>query len=281
MSVLEIDRRNILMCGDRFKTVQIYIQNKIDKRTQKKLKEALDAKLKHRYVTHLISSEIKKLKVTCGMPIHFQGRHGTLGGFAEREDDHNLYALLSRHVAKHLTDFQLGLVHAEVITPHTRKIDIASAKINPTDKFQVDKNFKDIYDRPRKCTLFRYTNENVSQTLELFDIVFIRGATTSIGQGEIMSFSVEHDGLPILRIRNRADKPHEDFCQPGDSGAIVCSTTRDGFMYALAIIVGENVTKCTPKDQKEYMAYMLMDGLDELSKTHKCTYRLCEDSVER
>lgn len=280
MSVCEIDRRNIIMCGDRFGTLHIYIQNTIDEKAKKNIMEKIDANFKatkHKYVTHLTSGKIKKLHVTCGMQIRVNSQHGTLGGFAYRENDQSLYALLSKNVAMHLTEFRLGPVLANVITPHTEKIDIATAEINAEDKCHIDTSFRDIRNRPRNCTLFTYANDNVSHTLEKFEMVFIRGGTTRVGQGEIVCISVEKNGFPLLRIKNRADTPYKDFCKPGDSGAIVCSTTRDGFMYALAMVVGENFPQ---NDQKEYIACMLMDGLDELSRTHACTYRLCEGSNE-
>lgn len=280
MEVIEIDRSNILMCGDRFGALQIYIQDELDKATQKKIKDAIDAKLtpqKTRYVIHLISKTFNELKVTCGMRIECTGRYGTLGGFVRRNSGQNIYALVSRHVVEHSTEVQVGEVNAKVITPHTDRIDIATAKIIDADKFQVETRFKDIHGRPRHCSLFQYSNDDVSQILKQFEIVFIRGGTTLVGLGEIVCFSVEHDGLPLLRIRNRADKPQEKFCQAGDSGAIVCSTNRDGIMYALAMVVGESISS---KPQKEYMAYMLKDGLEELSRIHKCTYRLCEGSDE-
>lgn len=281
LSVLEIDQSNILMCGDRFGTLKVYIHNKIDERALKKIKEAIDTKLKtmkHKYVTHIVSSEINQLNVTGGMQIHFNNslnsHYGTLGGFALRENDQTMYALLSKHVAIHLGEFHLGQVCANVITPHTDKLDIATAKLTSENNCKVDTDFKDIYDRRRKCTLFKYINGN-PQALRMFEMVFIRGGTTRIGQGELVCSAVQQKDYPLLRIKNRADTPDKDFCKPGDSGAIVCSTTRDGLMYALAMVVGKDEQK---KDQKEYIACMLMDGLEELSKTHKCTYRLCEGS---
>lgn len=197
---------------------------------------------------------------------------GTIGCFV-RGRQNAVFALTSKHV---VDSFPGATVLGEqllghTVRPHAELYDIAAVQVTDGDRGKISLRWTD--DRGRNvCVItYRYEDQELDAIRDHFDLVFIRGANTNVGKGEIISCARDRHGCKILYIKDSTNTRGR-FSQQGDSGAIVLAKGADHRVYALAILKGfDNFTS-------SYIAHMLQDGLEELSRKHRTNYRLTGDN---
>lgn len=190
---------------------------------------------------------------------------GTVGCFVW-ENENRICALTARHVAEKFQRFMIlgKKIVGKIREPHVSRYDVAAVRVRKRDRDKVNLMLKDKSGREKPCELF---SEDVNRILDRFNLVFILGATTRVGEGEIVRCSRDQNDCLNLLIRNRSDT-EDSFCQAGDSGAIVCSKDQDGRLHAIAILKGRE------ENSERYVAHMLKDALRELSQTHGVSYQM-------
>lgn len=209
-----------------------------------------------------------------GECISIGGRYGTLGGFVGSSAD--IYFLLSGHLAVPTTTSvslrgdprELGQIFACL-----RFMDIAIAVVNDDIKPTCDMRLKD-----RKGCSLQIPCEVESDENELAALpVYIFGARSKPGKGIIATpfFNARSGGRQHMLIENLSSE-EKDFCEPGDSGALVLGENPRGKkVFAIAIVVGEYTDKENPAcTRKQYLAAGLKDGLQDLSQGELDLFKL-------
>lgn len=203
---------------------------------------------------------------------------GSVGAFALKTDNQKenvLCAVMSKHVAEIYTRANIDEILLEqdmrgkILQPHSRSVDIAAVALPKETK--INETFRDQNDKHVVRSLYIYPQNTIPSVVENLRLVFLRGAATELGLGEIHLFTLEYAGLQVasLLIKNRRDRPDAPLCTPGDSGAVVCAADRLGKVVAIAIVVGEVQRETT---EKLYLAHMLQDGLEELGEVQNATF---------
>lgn len=271
--MLGIDQK-IIRCAIERDRVYIDVNRDSPQDEKERIEACLKTKLNGtKYVVNYTTETIKDFaspvsrgdKAGCSKCIY-----GTIGCFVgDRYCNENIYALTSKHVAK---EFQDSIVLGNeflgnIMTPHAEINDIASVRINTDDNNKIDQTWK--YDRHRyfTCELLSCTDEELISIKDRFDFVFIRGATTISGEGEIESYGVDQSGCKMFLIKN-IENSRTQFCAGGDSGAIVLAEGADGIVYALGILKGHDAIT------NRYVVHVLKEGLRELSMKHNIDYYL-------
>lgn len=190
---------------------------------------------------------------------------GTLGCFVW-ENENRICALTARHVAERFQRFMIlgKKIVGKIREPHVSRYDVAAVRVRKRDRDKVNLMLKDKSGREKPCVLFC---EDANRILDRFNLVFILGAATRVGEGEIIRCATDQNNCLNLLIKDRDDTA-ESFCQAGDSGSIVCSKDRDGCLHAIAILKGRE------ENTDRYVAHMLKDALVELSQTHDVSYQM-------
>lgn len=281
--VLEIDKNNIVRCGERFGKLQIYISADVGIEKKEIIKGKIKDVAKNiQYQIHFISRKTLPLRLCIGGEVCTDTGRGSLGGFASKtekqNDEKRTCALISKHVASTLRNkpcpnfFGPG-ISGTILLPFPPNVDIAAVCIEPSISKTIDFSYKDVYERTVTRRLFTYDKGEFQKQIVDFRLVFLRGAVTKLGYGEILSANTEYAGQNVasLHIRDRIDKPDFPLAQPGDSGSMVCALNRNGDVFALAILVGK-VAFREKETERIYFAYMLQEGLEELSQVHNAKY---------
>lgn len=257
---------------------------------QDKIKQLLvDKKI---LIYDVIQVKYNDLTGTCtiGSRIGAGSKYGTLGCFAIRKykkSKSELCALLSGHVAEMLKDCVNINISYENISQKdikfmtcqsdSHKADIAALVFdrNLLKRFNFDCKFKTKQDVPKD---FQMPNWDCKTFEVPFDVYF-RGATTPFGLGSVSSTDMtQNGGADCILVENiDEDSP---FCNPGDSGAIVCfeETNVDGAeqtIKTLAIVQGFYTSK--EDDLEGYLCVKLDFALEQLSFDLDGTLRICDD----
>lgn len=275
------------MVADRYHYLQVYVNICAERNEKQKIEDKLNEILRSANIMfeiQYIEKDFSDLSISAGSIAETRVERGTLGGFArsyntESGAKERLVGLVSQHVAvTDKTDMTLGYrpyIIGTIINPHPNDFDIAAVSIRPNDEHLVETRMRDVLDRLKFCELFTY-KDYPNLNLQRFELVFIRGAKTLLGHGEIRSVALKH-ATPHLIICSRNDKPGSLFCQKGDSGALVCRADRKGSLFALAILKGE----ISPKQRPPlYSALMLEEGLLKLEKAHNKKYKFCDETEQ-
>lgn len=237
-----------------------------------------------------------KLLVNSGAEVGDQST-GTLGAFVEAEQDTtlssishhepklDLVAIISRHLAIVQPGNKLlyeGNHIADILDPSlVEGADIAAAKIHNQYCNKCKQVFKTQGGKEVPCLLLSNLEDLKTSPGE---IVLIWGAKSKPGIGTIISCKYE---LGIDKARGYhiiiADRYTDSrFSQPGDSGSVICKTSKDGkTLYAIGMLVGELTSHHTDHygkskmikgaagvNEKRYSALEIQFGLDQLTKAH-------------
>lgn len=236
----------------------------------------------------LMVSKINELHYACcvGSKLSNTETHGTVGAFAEGSaGGTRKYVLLSAHVANamllgtavylagHEINFSLSDVHKCEKPVH----DIAAFLINRDieDKYHLDGRFKTEEGMHRPCRVPSFHSSSKRQGKESLHIdeligaeVYIRGATTELGKGKIVSVDMfDASKTPIILVEDR--ERGIQFSGPMDSGAVVCYDNADeGYIDAIAMTQGQYTAKSNSDskfDVNRYCILTLHECLKELS----------------
>lgn len=112
--------------------------------------------------------------------------------------------------------------------------------------------------------------------------VYIWGAVSKPGKGVVtMCEYTRNKKSALIEIKDRFPGDGKQFCQPGDSGAIVCVEDRNGqFVHLLAMLMGESIDKKGVEKNadcgKKYVAVLLSSELQELEKRTEHRFEILE-----
>lgn len=237
----------------------------------------------------LLVSGIRDLLYSCrvGAKISNAKTYGTVGAFAEGSKNYSSkkYLLLSRHVAIHVFGSEVVDLAGYKINFNERNIhkcekhvhDIAAFLINEDieEKYHFDGRFMTEDGKHKPCRVPCFSSsgngkENESQEIDALvgAEVYIRGASTDLGKGKVVSVDMfDSSKIPIILVEDR--ERGTPFCQPGDSGAIVCYDDADErYIDALAMVQGQ-YSPCLNADGKSnvtrYSVITLNECLTDLS----------------
>jgi hypothetical protein len=157
--------------------------------------------------------------------------------------------------------------HVEIST------DIAIAKVVESEHRNCQFYFKDDSGNPLPSTLYLF--EDLQWLNGLPD--YIWGATSRPGHGVIVStvnYMLNRED-PVLRIEDQEPVQGQTitrFARLGDSGAIVCAESIDGdTVIVMAMFSGSpnfSKTEANPHEKREYIAFRLNRGLNQLRREH-------------
>lgn len=224
------------------------------------------------YLIQYTSGEIRQL-ATNGDSIGAKGSTGTLGAFVQatemaHDDKTNVtgrpfyVALTAGHVAFAQKSKELFLDDkhfANILDVHSQtqteiKVDIAAAEVLNKCLYNCTQKFKTMENCEAPCQLSGHFH-----SLE-GEVVHIWGATSKPGVGRVKSvdFSMGNgDNILITDISGESV-----FALPGDSGSIVCKTSKDNKLEAIAMLTGSFKPQgkyTTPN--YEYLALKLTYGI--------------------
>lgn len=204
---------------------------------------------------------------------HGEEEYGTLGCFVKRKmsGEDQICALTAEHVAQHFRDGEddsefcnfllneedVQIKKTSLITCSEPQLDIAAFVLSESikSKLEVNARFKTRENEEKECNTYEWENQT-----ELDDRVYLRGATTAFGEGNVTSCNTEGDnGELLIKIEDIEGKP--PFCREGDSGSIVCFDD-DNCIQAVGLLFKGNVDD----PPYYYFAIKLNHGLSELSK---------------
>lgn len=199
-------------------------------------------------------------------------RSATLGGFALRKIPgirEQLCGLIAAHVATHFfwdlsaSDHSTFLlcgqevrIDKDSLLRCTGTTDIAAFVIDDNMKSQIPINgqYKTLNNTIKPCKMHTWSDKKFQDPFP----VYIRGASTELGLGLVTSCDLVGKGMEhLVFIENEME---EDFCQPGDSGSIVCyDSDVEDHILAVALVLGES------NKQNKFVALKLDFGIHELS----------------
>lgn len=219
---------------------------------------------------------IAELHRTCyvGSKISNEGLFGTLGGFAERIADKQKYFLLPRHVvqnvvlssnAVYMAGEKVHISSDHVYICADPSIDVAACLITRdiSDKFHFDGRFMTETGNYKPC---RVPGDHDFETINYIDgaEVYIRGASTDLGKGKIVSVGM-FDTTMSCSIIIEDLEPDQPFCRAGDSGSIVCYNDPEAsHIHAIGMLTGL-LHSCSNSDVHAYLALDLRVALENLS----------------
>ena len=234
-----------------------------------------------------------RLNGTCGVGTKIGGKdsiYGTVGGLVSRffNAEKQVCALTCGHVAvhvlnsgiMHLSDISIPLLSDSVLFCERNEENIAAIVLGETvqSKLTLSGEFNTAYGKRKQCDLFSYKQINDKQPVDLLSgvVVYLRGASTSLGFGRITS-SFYMIKLSQVMICFEDVEPGQPFCQPGDSGAIICRDVGDK-TEAIAMLYGEALVQDNAESRKIYFGFELESGLEALSRKHG-QFTLMQDRV--
>lgn len=181
----------------------------------------------------------------------------TLGCFAKSEKHH--YALTCKHISHEPKSIVFISRTCEVlgqIQAFSSQKDIAAIELEASVQRKCETALRDEYDKPLTIPCSVWLGEAVTIPLD----VYIIGAESRPGIGKLVSTEHHYGGFShFFFIEN---KTSEDFCQPGDSGAIVIGRLDYKTVRAMGMIYGQ-ILGASPK---QYLAVRLKDSLPELER---------------
>lgn len=231
-----------------------------------------------------ISKDLKHYAST-GAKIGQVSAMGTLGAFAKAEtkkdsrSELSLVALMARHVAIFQPEKKLffdGKYIADILDPSTiRGADIAVAIILDQYRSKCKQIFRTQEGKEVPCYLLADLKD-LKQSKG--DIVHIWGGTSKPGLGRIIccdygvgvSSEERETGLHIIIT----DRHKQKFAEKGDSGSIVCKTSKTGDeVYAIGMLMGELVSSNSKSEadkisERRYSAMEIRYGIETLEKTY-------------
>lgn len=294
---------NVMGCGEVFGVLEIAINKEIkhdESRIAENVRLLCEKNSLHEFYIRFTSNKIIHYTY-CGAEIG-SGSTGTLGAFAEAKEIDNskeqfvpyypgdkvcikktkLLALISNHLAINQPQNKLyydGNHIADIFDPFVMNgADIAAAEVLDQYRKSCRQVFTTQDGVEASCLLL----ENLSD-LQTGEIVHIWGAKSKPGLGKIISskyyfgncVDVDTSGHFIIIT----DKSNEQrFAQSGDSGSIICVTSKDGTtVFAIGMLMGAFVnfkcndeTKFSSKIRKtRYCALELQYGISRLKEAYR------------
>ncbi|XP_052213579.1 uncharacterized protein LOC127832260 [Dreissena polymorpha] len=284
--------QGVVGCSKKFGILEVSVDSKQDKDKttdqvkQLLMKEKIGATFEYGSFSHFLSP---------GDPVY--AGEGTLGGFAQRfpKTRYNsiaadrmsslkspgtkgkLVALISRHVAQAFTPTEnaslyignniVGQIHK---IPHKGILDIVPFDIH--EHFIKECNTR--FQTEAKKQMHGQLPENNDCLIGL--PVFLWGAKSAPGLGMLDSIMDMQDagGVQCIKIHNRI--PDKPFSEPGDSGAIVCSTDSEAStLTTIAMLIGQFQNSKQPT----YFAILLKEAFAELNEFYESEFKMCEDAA--
>lgn len=205
-----------------------------------------------------------------------------MAGFLKK--DGKLYALSAKHIAGDVGQscrtedgYRLG-----EFVKVSKNLDLAVAQVDELNISRCDLALKDEQGDNLKipCTV-----HNVPDDLQHL-LVYIRGAESKPGLGKITIPFFQTMGSQHIIIENLCPVTSKNFCQNGDSGALVLGRARGNLkkMWVIGTVVGaytsreeDETGKSTPGPQ--FLAVGLQAGLDDLSHDESSAFELATQNA--
>lgn len=199
--------------------------------------------------------------------------YATVGGYAQINKQpcallsgHSVYGISENSKVK-IGGYQVKLQNNSFLSCDPA-YDIAAfvmdAPKHCSTEIEFDGRFKTPGDEHKCCEVLSFQetrNHDVFYEMP----VFFRGASTTLGNGLVTSVNMGDGNMQKFMQFEDVDQ-RTPFCQPGDSGSIVCyDDEKDDKIKALAMLRG---ILETPDSRNFYCGIRLEDSLSELSKTY-------------
>lgn len=284
---------NVVGCGEVFGVIEVVINEELKNKesdlltVNKNIKIVLSKFNCALFTLRFASQGIEYFKGT-GAAIG-QGRSGTLGAFVQaisrvqkatgeeenKSEKNELWALLSKHVAIYQPEGKLyhnGEWFADILHEIPGGTDIAAAVVHQQHIYSCRQEFQTEKNKTRHCFLSQTTADFVGEFVHFWC------DRLKPGRGIIQSivFAKGFDSTSnYILIEDRYSG--ERFCQPGDSGAVVCRTSRNGKeLYALGMLIGKIMDyRCheylyKDKEKHSYVALEMNSGIEYISQLYDC-----------
>lgn len=282
---------NVVGCGKVFNVIEIAINEKI--RYDSRLEETFQMIEKVMkdfawtdYIYRVGSGKIEHL-YSSGDQVRVGERTGTLGAFAnaysntehtESREVKQIYsrspkfliALISRHIVNQNLKLFCDNQHiGNVMWPLLPEgADIAAARVFDQFRESCTQVFKKQNGIEAPCRLLR-----VVEDLDKYEghIVHIWGAVSKPGLGIISScgYGLYSGEGRVIIIR---DRPSKCFASKGDSGSVVCMSSKTGTeLYAIGMLMGEFKGTGDHSQENQYAAVEIQFAKKELEKQHQIT----------
>lgn len=276
-------------CGEVFDVVEISINDeiKIDHTNTNTIRMVKDVLKKNKVTDFILCYMSKNMKHFANSGAEVGDKFtGTLGAFVEAEQDtssssisqhepkSNWFALISNHLARFQPGNRLlyeGNLIADILDPSLVKgADIAAAQIHKDYRKMCKQVFKTQGGKEVPCLLLSNFEDLKTSSGEN---VHIWGAKSKPGIGKIISCKYELSidnarGYHIIISDRHTDSR---FSQPGDSGSVICKTSKDGkTLYAIGMLVGELISHYTDQgvNERRYSAFEFQFGLERLTEAY-------------
>lgn len=280
-------------CGEVFGVLEIAVNKEIKhdgSRIAENVQMLCEKNSLHEFYVRVTSKKIN-FYTNCGAEIG-KARTSTLGAFAKAKEIDNLegqfvpdnpgeihikktklLALISNHFAKYQPEKKLycdGNHIADILNPLVVDgADIAAAEVLDQYREICRQVFKTQGGMEAPCLLLGNLGD-----LQTGEIVHIWGAKSKPGLGKIISSKyylgkcVEMDTSGHFIIIT--DKSNElRFAQPGDSGSIICVTSKDGTtVFAVGMLMGE-FEDCKSKNENKLNSDESSSSSDDNNSTLK------------
>lgn len=267
------------MIGHRLGVPTIFVQDKISDEDFERIEKLVK---QHRVADCDIikTSEIRWLNsLALGSKFESTGdRYGTVGGLA-LYNDRQPCALLCDHVVKDVsenTNVKIAgkqfKVQGHSLLKCDPKYDIAALVMETDTDFgtdiELDGTFKTPNGIQKPCSVFKFEDQKYDDYFDGMH-VFFRGAKTTLGRGIVTSTDMSDGVMQNYMQFEGVEENETPFCQPGDSGAIVCFEHENGIdIKALAMLQGAISLPGKENETDLYNGIRLENSLSALSEKH-------------
>ncbi|KAL3857777.1 hypothetical protein ACJMK2_012414 [Sinanodonta woodiana] len=217
--------------------------------------------------------------------------HGTLGIFILGKEEQSVYFVTNKHVVNGegkcyicVTDDsydEIGTVKWESWDGY---IDIAAVEVNSNMCGNCIFDYENYYGERRSYVIMKTSEDTLDSLVR--KKIFKRGAETGLTVGIISSKSIQMKEEGMIKTYNTllsplpGSKPEEaEIFKEGDSGSVVSLFQADDkITVVMSMIIGAFEVKQTQEEREQseenqkveklIIAFFLMDGLDNLNRTH-------------
>lgn len=274
----------VIGCGEYNGSIQVFLdEDENIPATTKRIKDIVGP---YELYSEEVSRTLKRLFYP-GAEVVAQNGFGTLGGFfvALRLKQNELYAVTAGHVQRH-TDGKInsnGKDWAEFLGSWRDGVDldIAVAKVYSDFIENCEKRLSDENDIPKRGVIVDRDQERLKPVSKL---IYFKGASSGIGVGEVIQFrhktASNNDAQYLVLKQRNGNASEKPFCEPGDSGSIICCVERRGrFVYVLGTLIGEIQSKSN-EYEKKYLALRIHSGVEHLFKKYGIRLHLADSYSE-
>lgn len=285
---------HVVWCGEVFGVIEVAVNEEIktDSRhikTVEMIERVMDNFMWTDFIIKYFSKDIKDL-TSIGTKVRVGVHSGTLGAFTkvltytpetkipfEQSDlksesrfcRKSLVAIISGHLAHGGTMLYIEDKHiADILDPlKVQGADIAAAKIFDQYRDSCKQVFKTQGGIEVPCRLLSKLDDLIKS---MGETVHIWGATSQPGLGKIVSCSSGiGSGDKKGHIITITDRSSKEFAHPGDSGSVVCLTSKTGKeLIAVGIVMGELFNSEKGK-RRQYIAMEILYGIKILEQAHQ------------